>query len=403
MKSSGGDTSYHFDPPRTNRCGCLPAIRIGRYEVFPGSPLGKSETALVREAFDPMNGHAVVIKSLAAGLSDAASRAAIAETVALAHVRHDNVVRLLQVMYSPWQTVHLVLEHCAGGSLLDAIQNGPLPEATAACYFAQLVAALSACHEQGVCHRDIKPDNILLVRERSSEGCASNGSEALTVRLADFGFARRVACLPHNGRLVGGGPSNLSENIQDERLHTMCGTPHFAAPEVLRGAGYDGKSADAWSTGCVLYAMLEGALPFDDHPIGALVAQVMAARYPPLHEAVSNEAVDLLSKLLVADPRSRPALRDVHRHGWFHLCGRDPNLALPHAPGLAGLPGASRVSSVFMAQSVCASGGTATMLCPATPTSTEQGACTLDVAGWTNGEVLPRLRMRFGDTFAGTL
>eukprot|EP01034_Spumella_vulgaris_P029847 gene29848-36967_t len=105
-------------------------------------------------------------------------------------------------------------------------------------------------------------------------------------------------------------------NTRAELLHTTCGTPNYVAPEVLGKDGYDGKKADVWSIGVILYVLLAGYLPFDENTMAALFQKIKNAdfEYP---DWFSAEAKDLLSKILIPDPANRAKLSDLKNHPWM--------------------------------------------------------------------------------------
>ncbi|TRM65318.1 kinase-like domain-containing protein [Schizophyllum amplum] len=179
---------------------------------------------------------------------------------------HPNILRL----YDVWETsteLYLVLEYVQGGELFEHIcNNGRLEADEGARYFQQIISAVEYFHRFDIAHRDLKPENILLDQDGN-------------VKIADFGMATLQAA----GSL----------------LTSSCGSPHYAAPEIIvEGATYDGAAADVWSCGVVLYAMLVGTLPFDDPDLEVMFEMIKAVDYvlPP---DIDPFAQDLISKMLV--------------------------------------------------------------------------------------------------------
>lgn len=177
---------------------------------------------------------------------------------------------------------YLVTEYVEKGDLFEFINwNGPLQEEEAIFYFRQIMTALEYCHSFNICHRDLKPENILL---------KANGQ----IKIADFG----MAALQQN-------PSH--------QLRTACGSPHYAAPELLRHQFYKGSAVDIWSMGVILFAMLAGRLPFDDDDMGVMLAKAKRAEYkmPP---NLTREAKDLIRRVLVDQPGHRITMKQMWRH-----------------------------------------------------------------------------------------
>ena len=176
---------------------------------------------------------------------------------------------------------YLVLEYVKGGELFDyLVQAGHFQESEAVKYFRQILAGLTYCHHFNICHRDLKPENILMDRDKN-------------IKLADFGMA---ALQPSN---------NL--------LNTSCGSPNYAAPEILEGKQYHGSDVDIWSCGIVLYAMLVGRTPFDDVDVPSILRNIKAGRFD-MPSYLSAEAQDLLSSMLQVNPTHRITMDRIWRH-----------------------------------------------------------------------------------------
>ena len=174
-----------------------------------------------------------------------------------------------------------MLEYVEGGELFDYVSNhGPLPEEEAVRLFRQIIAGLGFCHRFNICHRDLKPENILLDAWHN-------------VKLADFG----MAALQPAGHW----------------LNTSCGSPHYAAPEIIYGRRYRGDRADIWSCGIILYALLTGYLPFDGGDLPNTLRLVKKGEYfiPP---ELSDESADLIQRILQKRPEDRISMQNIFMH-----------------------------------------------------------------------------------------
>lgn len=213
----------------------------------------------------------------------------------------------------------MVLEY-AGGELFDYIvQNGRMKENEARRFFQQMLCAVEYCHRHKIVHRDLKPENLLL-------------DENLNVKIADFG---------------------LSNIMTDGNfLKTSCGSPNYAAPEVIGGKLYAGPEVDVWSCGVILYVLLVGRLPFDDEHIPSLFAKIARGTYS-IPQWMPSGAANLIKKMLVVNPVQRATIEDIRQDPWFMVdlpqylqpaveeffnTGVDPNRAIvtsdiaPNAP-----------------------------------------------------------------------
>ena len=153
-------------------------------------------------------------------------------------------------------------------------------------YLRQILAGVGYCHSLNICHRDLKPENILLTKTGQ-------------IKVADFGMAAL-----HQG--------------PGHKLETSCGSPHYAAPEVVKGGAYRGDKTDIWSIGIILYATLAGKLPFDtdatgDDLVRALVPKIKKGVYS-MPDHFSPEAADLIWRMLQVDPGNRITLGQIWKH-----------------------------------------------------------------------------------------
>lgn len=205
-------------------------------------------------------------------------------------------------LITDWGCRYLVLEYVGGGELFDYISsNGPLPEEEAVRLFRQIIAGLAYCHRLNICHRDLKPENILLDSRHN-------------IKLADFG----MAALQPSGHW----------------LNTSCGSPHYAAPEIIYGRRYRGDRADIWSCGIILFALLAGFLPFDGGDLASTLRLVKKGEYF-LPAWLSNEAADLIQCILQRRPEDRINMQEIWMHPLlkkyenFHQATSDHYIGLP--------------------------------------------------------------------------
>ncbi|CAN9450344.1 unnamed protein product [Alternaria alternata] len=209
---------------------------------------------------------------------------------------HPNIVRL----YDIWENrdeLYLIMEFVEGGELFSYIheQHG-LIEIHTVHIFRQIIAALIYCHRINIHHRDLKPENILLDRD------------TMTVKLVDFG----MAALQPIGK----------------KLTTPCGSPHYAAPEVIKTTSYDGGKADVWSCGVILFVLLTGTPPFnysgDDRDLKHLFRDIAAAKYI-MPDNISREAQDLIGRILIADPNRRISIDEIWDHPFLRKYSQELN------------------------------------------------------------------------------
>ncbi|GJM93248.1 hypothetical protein PR202_ga09792 [Eleusine coracana subsp. coracana] len=198
---------------------------------------------------------------------------------------HPHIIRLYEVIDTP-ADIYVVMEYVKCGELFDYIvEKGRLQEEEARRFFQQIISGVEYCHRNMVVHRDLKPENLLL-------------DSKWNIKIADFG---------------------LSNVMRDGHfLKTSCGSPNYAAPEVISGKLYAGPEVDVWSCGVILYALLCGTLPFDDENIPNLFKKIKGGIYTlPSH--LSGAARDLIPRMLVVDPMKRITIREIREHDWFKI------------------------------------------------------------------------------------
>ena len=177
---------------------------------------------------------------------------------------------------------YLILEYIDQGDLFTFINSrGRLTEEVTLYFFRQMISAITYCHSFNICHRDLKPENILITSD-------------LQIKIADFGMA-------------------ALQQTDTHLLATACGSPHYAAPELLKNRQYRGDKADIWSLGVILYAMLAATLPFDDPDLRVMMAKTKKGHYE-MPKFISPEAEDLIKRMLQTNPDRRISLKEIWRH-----------------------------------------------------------------------------------------
>jgi len=235
-----------------------------------------------------------------------------AEVKAMADLTHPCVVDLREVL-SNHESIFMIMQYCPNGEMYDIVRRrGAFSEDEARRHFQRLIQGVAFCHSKRIYHRDLKPENLFL--DENGDLC-----------IGDFGLAA------------------LKTDSEDTNLRTICGTPHFAAPEVMGGSkrlvgnqnfktvnqhtrtvGYEGAAADVWSCGCILYFFLVGSFPFDGDNFVQLQIMVQKTepyfpRLPNGQPKVSERAEKLIRAMMVKDPAGRIKLDRVMKDPWFRV------------------------------------------------------------------------------------
>ncbi|KAJ2750774.1 hypothetical protein GGI19_004905, partial [Coemansia pectinata] len=212
---------------------------------------------------------------------------------------HPNIVRLYDVVQTPKFTM-IVMEHNSGGELLHNIRKrGRLHENEARGFFRQIVSAMDYTHRNCIIHRDLKLENVMLDHENR-------------IRIIDFGFANTFEW--------------------DKQLDTFCGSPFYAAPEMVNGIKYTGPEVDIWSMGVILFFMLCGRTPFEGENLKEIYDKISRGRFtmPPF---LSGEAQHLLQQMLTVSPKMRISMKGIVEHAWTNKdCDQPIENHLPARP-----------------------------------------------------------------------
>ncbi|RKP11758.1 hypothetical protein BJ684DRAFT_23200 [Piptocephalis cylindrospora] len=254
---------------------------LGDYEIL--RTIGSGAFGKVKLALHSATGKKVALKCVSRSLISSVDLGPRVrrEVRFLRRLRHPHIIKLYEVFVTTKEVI-IVLEY-AGGEMFDYIsENGKLHEREARRLFQQLISAIDHCHRRYIVHRDLKPENILLDEDNN-------------VKLADFGLANALS--------------------DGEFMRTACGSPNYAAPEVISGRHYAGPEVDIWSCGVILYVMLTGRLPFDDDFVPGLFRKITEGKYV-VPKYVSPEAKALLERMLVVDPLRRATVGEVRASAW---------------------------------------------------------------------------------------
>ena len=203
-------------------------------------------------------------------------------------LNHKNVIHIEKILEDE-KNYYIIMEYCEKGELFDYIvKKERLNSAEASLFFYQLINGVEYIHKQGFAHRDLKPENLLLTKDK-------------ILKIIDFGL-----CHDFDG-----------ENL----LTTKCGSPSYAAPEILKGYPYDGFITDIWCCGIILYAMLCGYLPFDGDNNQEIFQSIVECN-PEFPDFLEDDSIHLLSWILNSEPKDRITINEIKCHP-FYLKGKN--------------------------------------------------------------------------------
>ena len=257
-------------------------------EYILGKTLGKGDFSHVRLAIHKDTKQDRAVKIIQKKKVD--MKQLLAEISIVSKLSHPSIMEVYEV-FEDTKKVYIVSEYCKGGELFDIIsKKRNFSEKEACIIMEQLLSGICYSHKNGIVHRDLKPENILL----------EDKSRNLEIKIVDWGYATQMK--------------------QRERLHEMDGISYYIAPEVLEG-DYDEK-CDIWSCGVILYILLCGYAPFYGENDKEIYNQVLKGEYDfPKEEwqNVSEEAKNLVQKMLEKDTKKRITALDALQDKWFKI------------------------------------------------------------------------------------
>ena len=255
---------------------------IGDFKI--GTKLGQGTFSKVCQGIHLPTGEKVAIKIMSKDqIKEKSDKIRIEKEINIQKkLHHQNIVQQYAIIETD-STIYIISEYCSGGELFDYIvSKRKLYEVEACRIYQQLISGLEYLHKQRICHRDLKPENLLFDSKHN-------------LKIADFG---------------------LSNDYHKGKLSTPCGSPCYAAPEMVTGRKYGGTSVDIWSSGIVLYTMVCGFLPFEDDNQNILFGKIAKGLFS-LPSFLSVSCKDLLKKILVTDPKKRYGFEEIKHHPWF--------------------------------------------------------------------------------------
>ncbi|XP_063165618.1 NUAK family SNF1-like kinase 1 [Candoia aspera] len=254
-----------------------------RYELQ--ETLGKGTYGKVKRAIERFSGRVVAIKSIRKDkIKDEQDMVHIRREIEImSSLSHPHIITIYEVFENKDKIV-IIMEYASKGELYDYIsERRRLNERETRHFFRQIVSAVHYCHKNGVVHRDLKLENILL-------------DDSCNIKIADFGL------------------SNLYQ--KDKFLQTFCGSPLYASPEIVNGRPYRGPEVDSWALGVLLYTLVYGTMPFDGFDHKNLIRQISSGEYR--EPTQPSDARGLIRWMLMVNPERRATIEDIANHWWVN-------------------------------------------------------------------------------------
>jgi serine/threonine protein kinase len=261
--------------------------KIGKY-VITKTQIGRGAFSTIYKGYDSNNGNVFAIKEVSIAGKKKVEENVKKELNILKRLNHNSIVQIHDYFFDNQnKIIYIIMDYFKNGDFSKFIKGKVLKEIYAKKYMTQLRNGLKYLYENNIMHRDLKPHNILL-------------DDNNNLKITDFGFARYVK--------------------DDMLINTLCGTPIYMAPEIIKHKKYTNKS-DLWSLGIIMYEMIFGKLPFKASNFIQLLKSInkneICYNYPNID--ISSECEDLLKSLLQLDPEKRLNWISFFDHKWFHI------------------------------------------------------------------------------------
>lgn len=232
-----------------------------------------------------LSGFDVAIKKINTKKLKSMNKNFINEINLIKDLDHPHIINTHDI-FNTQNHLYIVLEYCKNGTLHSFLDTRPLKEVHVNKFFSQIISALKYLYDKKILHRDLKPQNILLDNNNN-------------IKLTDFDFAKFFN--------------------DDELLKTICGTPLYMAPEIIKYKEYNNKS-DIWSLGIILYQMITGKHPYKAKTHYELVKKIESEHIIiPSKFDISQECYNIIHILLQKNPADRINWIDLFNHPWINM------------------------------------------------------------------------------------
>ena len=275
-----------------------PGTTIGRYKI--GEKLGKGAFAVVYKALDTDSGDFVAVKRISKSKvkGRAQQERVLAEGQLMKRLDHVNVTAFRDVVETAGH-LHFILEYIDSGSLAGLISKyGILSEKLCTVYLKQVLLGLAYLHENGVCHRDIKSNNLLI-------------NNSGVIKVSDFGIAHLVESQSDALKTLRA-QKTMMQDQQDQQI----GSPYWMAPEVVT-LMEAGPPSDIWSLGCTAIELKTGKPPYFELSTAQACFRMVEDDCPPLPEEMSEEMRDFLGQCFHKEPSARATAVQLLEHAWL--------------------------------------------------------------------------------------